>query len=67
LGDIVFAKILEIDDEHKQMKLSIKDIDYKETGKKRKSLESPNGFKPLKDELPKWIDEILPSIKAQKN
>ncbi len=66
-GDTIFAKIIDIDYGSKQMKLSIKDIDYKKTGKKKKSLESANGFEPLKQALGTWTKEKLTEIEEEKN
>lgn len=65
--DTIFAKIIDIDYGNKQMKLSIKDIDYKKTGKKKKSLESANGFEPLKQALGTWTKEKLTEIEEEKN
>ena len=65
-GDMIYAKIIEIDENNKQMKLSIKDIDYKNSGEKKKSLESPNGFMPLKNALGVWTKEKLQEIEDKK-
>ncbi len=65
-GDMIFAKIIDIDYDSKQMKLSIKDIDYKNSGEKKKSLESANGFTPLKDALGVWTKEKLQEITDKK-
>ena len=62
VGDAIFAKIVEISQSNNQMKLSIKDIDYRNTGLKRKSMESPNGFEPLKEQLPTWMKESLAKV-----
>ena len=52
-NDIIYAKIIDINEEDKKLKLSIKNIDYKHTGEELKG----NGFESLKENLPKWIEE----------
>lgn len=67
INDTIFAKIIGIDNDNYQMNLSIKDIDYQGTGKKREKLESENGFKPLEQNLPKWTEEKQKEYELQKN
>lgn len=64
VGDNINVKIIDIDNEIKQSKLSLKAIDSKRKRKDRrmtyKSLrrpikETPKGFSPLKKMLPIWI------------
>lgn len=63
IGDSIYAEILDIDNENKQMKLSIKDIDYKKDGIKLKRMaETKNGFAPLKNNLDKWISDKIKQI-----
>lgn len=63
-SEIIKAQILEIDKIKKQMKLSIKDIDYKKSGLKRKKIiETKHGFKTLAYKLPFWIEENLKNDK----
>lgn len=64
IGDTIYARILEVDDETFKVKLSIKNIDYKVDGKRiRKPLKEVGlGFKPLKDKLSVWIDEKIAEI-----
>ena len=64
LGDVVSAKIMEIDDEKKQIKLSIKQNNDKKA-KKKTIEEKGEGFKPLRDNLDKWVKEKL--IELEKN
>ncbi len=59
LGEEINSKIIEVDEENKRFKLSIKNIDYKIEDKK--SLEDKNGFSPLREMLPKWIEEFKES------
>ncbi len=61
-GETIFAKIMEVDDSKKHLKLSIKSIDYRLTNRKGRLMESPNGFSKLKEALPIWIDEKLKEI-----
>lgn len=57
VDDVIYAKIISVDKEENKMKLSIKDIDYKNMGKEKKNLESVNGFIPLKEALSGWIKD----------
>ena len=59
LGEEINSKIIEVDDENKKLKLSIKNINYKIEDKK--SLEDKNGFSSLREMLPKWIEEFKES------
>lgn len=65
VGDTIYVEILEVDEDLCQLKLSIKNINYKrqERNKKRKILETPLGFKTLQYKLPIWIDESLNNVK----
>ena len=68
VGDIIYAEILDVDEELGHLKLSIKDIDYaKKIPKKRKKIkETPLGFKTLEYKLPIWINNALEDIKINK-
>ena len=57
VGDMLYCKVLEVDEDSKKLKLSIKGIDYKSRMEIVRKLESKNGFKPLKDNLINWIEE----------
>ncbi len=59
VGDEIFAKIISIDENTKHMKLSIKDIDFANTGLERDEIDSSKEFKILKDNLPIWMEEKL--------
>ncbi len=60
VGDVIFVKILEVDEELFQLKLSIKNINYKRVRKKySKILETNLGFNTLKYNLPIWIEKNL--------
>jgi len=61
IGDVVNVEILDIDEEHGQLKLSIKNIDYKKKSftPRKKIAETPMGFKSLAYKLPIWIKEAM--------
>ena len=65
IGDIIYAKIIGIDQMSKQLKLSIKDIDYANTGKDRSLIDSTEGFAILKQNLPIWMNEKLDELKKE--
>lgn len=58
LGDTIRVKVIDVDDDTFHVKLSIKDINYKNSAPKRMKIEEVgSGFGILKDNLQKWIDE----------
>lgn len=61
LGEEIFAKIIEIDEETKHIKLTIKDINYKVDGNDLGEVDT-NGFMPLKKNLNVWINEKIKEI-----
>ena len=67
VGEIINAKIIDVDDQIGHLKLSIKNIQYKEkkATKRRKIQETPLGFKTLAYHLPIWIEESLKNIKEK--
>lgn len=63
VGDNIYAEVVNIDDDNKKVKLSIKDIDYKKSGVKLKRMaETKNGFEPLREHLEPWINEKIKEI-----
>ena len=58
LDEIIYCQVLDVNESNSQLKLSIKNINYKSTTDSGIQ-ESRLGFLPLKNELPKWIDEAL--------
>lgn len=68
LDDEIKVKILDIDNEKKHLSLSIKrQIDPDNYILKRKKIiETRNGFNPLKEHLDRWIDEKLDEINKEK-
>ena len=61
VGEVINTKIIDIDEELGHLKLSIKNIPYKEKRKtrRRKILETPIGCKTLFYKLPFWIKDNL--------
>lgn len=57
VGENVYVLILDVDEKNKQLKVSIKDINYKNYEDKNRIRETRKGFLPLKEMLPVWIDE----------
>ena len=63
IGDKIYAEIINVDDKTNQLRLSIKDIDYKNDGKEVKRIpESVSGFEPLKEHLDIWINEKIKEV-----
>ena len=58
LDEIIYCEVLDVNENNSQLKLSIKNINYKSTNDSGIE-ESRLGFLPLKKALPKWIDEAL--------
>ena len=56
IGETIKAKVIECDDDTFHIKLSIKDIDYRFSKKKRTKIkETKSGFSTLKLKLEQWI------------
>lgn len=62
IGDIINVKVVDIDEDKSQVKLSIKKIDYKVEPELSMIPESGNGFKMLETSLPKWINKKYKEI-----
>lgn len=63
IGDNIYAEVVNVDDNNKRIKLSIKDIDYKNDGVKLKRMaETKSGFTPLKENLEPWINKKIKEI-----
>ena len=63
IGDNIYAEVVNIDNNNKKIKLSIKDIDYKKSGAKLKRMaETKKGFTPLKENLEPWINKKIKEI-----
>ena len=65
VGDIINVEILDIDEKEHKMKLSIKNIRYKDKHFiDRRIVETKHGFTTLKTNLPVWIEK---NLKSEKN
>ena len=62
VGDVIFAKIIDVDDDSSNLRLSIKGLNYKENNRTGNIRETVRGFSPLQENLPKWTDEALRSF-----
>lgn len=59
VGEKIYCKVLEIDEQNKKLKLSIKNINYKYHNIGIYEKETRSGFSPLKSRLDNWINEKL--------
>lgn len=61
IGEVIYVEILDVDKQLNHLKLSIKNIKYKQKQKIkiRKIIETKQGFKTLAYKLPKWIERNL--------
>lgn len=69
VGDYIYVEVLEVDEKLKQIKLSIRNINYKgQKAKKNKKAieETPHGFNTLRANLPIWINKKLKNIEKEK-
>ena len=62
IGELIYAKIIDIDNENQNLRLSIKGLNYKVDNKNQKVKESVRGFSPLQENLSKWTEETLKSF-----
>lgn len=68
IGETIYCRILDIDEENCNLKLSIKNINYKARRGNSKFYETVRGFSPLKDNLDKWIEKKKAEVeKNQQN
>ena len=56
IDEIIYCRVLEIEDNN-NLKLSIKNINYRLNDKNNYFNETVRGFSPLKDKLDDWIEE----------
>lgn len=66
IGDIINVKILEIDEDKREVKLSIKKIDYKVEESLSRIPETGSGFGLLEKNLGKWAASKLKEITKNK-
>lgn len=64
-GEIIYAQVLEVDNDIKHLKLSIKNIYYKTEEDGKHIVESRKGFLPLKKMLPIWIKNKMTEYKNE--
>ena len=63
IGETIKMKIVSVNEKNHQVKLTIKNLDYRIGKKKRtKIVETEHGFSTLKENLPKWIGSKLKEI-----
>lgn len=67
VGDEIYVLILDIDEESKKVKVSIKDIYYLSHDDENRIVETRKGFLPLKEMLPVWIKEKMMEYENEKN
>ncbi len=67
IGDIINVKIDGINEDNRQVKLSIKKIDYKTQKSLSMIPENGTGFKILEDKLKEWTKDKFESIKSEQN
>ncbi len=66
VGQPIKAKVIEVNDDLFQVKLSIKDLDYKVNKKSKDKIEEKgSGFRILASNLEKWIKTKLEEINKQ--
>ncbi len=67
VGDIIYTKVLEVDEEKNHIKLSIKDIDYKVKPKKERKMinEVGLGFKLLEENLQIFIRSKIEELRQK--
>jgi general stress protein 13 len=64
VGEELNVEVIDVDKTTQQMKLSIKNIQYRNKPKKKKIIETSIGFNTLEYKLPFWIEE---NLKKHKN
>ena len=66
IGDIINVKVVEIDEDKSQVKLSIKKIDFRAKQSLSMIPESGSGFHLLETNLEKWTNEKFSEINSKK-
>ncbi len=67
IGSIINVKILDIDENKLQVKLSIKKMKNPSKQRNKKIIENGNGFIPLKEKMPEWIKNKMEEMKKSEN
>ncbi len=65
IGETILCEVVEVNEEELQLKLSIKNINYKLIPRYGKIKDTKNGFKPLQMKLPIWMREKLREIEDE--
>lgn len=65
IGDIISVKVLDIDESKMQVKLSIKEIDFKIENKASAIKEKGTGFEIIKDNFNSWVDDKMKEMKEK--
>lgn len=63
MGETIYCQVLEISEDNLQLKLSIKNINYKASNGNSSIKETRKGFLPLKENLNIWLKEKLETYK----
>ena len=63
IDEIIFCRVIDVNNRLHQLKLSIKDINYKKNNDIDNIKETRKGFLPLKENLEKWIEDSLANYK----
>ena len=66
MGETIKVKVLDVNEKKHHIKLTIKDIDYRDE-KNKKIDETQHGFSTLKEKLPKWIESKIEVINKKNN
>lgn len=68
IGETIKVKVVEIDEESLHVKLSIKNVNYRNVKRNNNKLqEVSRGFLPLEEKMPTWISEKLEEIESDNN
>ena len=62
VDDMIYAEVIDYDEEAKKYKLSIKNINYKDGSKIEDENANNEGFLPLKEHLDLWMNEKIKEI-----
>lgn len=68
IGEEIRVRVIDFDESKKQIKLSIKDLDYRIHKKRNTKIEeTEKGFETLRVKLPIWMKEKLSKIEENEN
>lgn len=66
IGETLKMKVIDVNEKSHQVKLSIKDLDYRIENNK-KIIETTHGFKTLESNLPLWINDKIAELNEKMN